>query len=95
MVSMQITPGCSSTKRLDDGTTGVVKFGRCLPRIPGQFCTLINIMGLLINVQSYGQGANDSFDGVFEPTASGRDLPAAQPTPTAGTAAMLTDEQKR
>ncbi|MDZ7654567.1 MAG: helix-turn-helix transcriptional regulator, partial [Sulfurimicrobium sp.] len=29
-------------KRLDDGTIGVVKFGRCLPRIPGQFCTLIN-----------------------------------------------------
>lgn len=29
-------------KRLDDDTTGVVKFGRCLPRTPGQFCTLIN-----------------------------------------------------
>ncbi|MDZ7655221.1 MAG: DUF3050 domain-containing protein, partial [Sulfurimicrobium sp.] len=42
IVSIQITPGCSSPKRPDDGTTGVVKFGRCLPRIPGQFCTLIN-----------------------------------------------------
>jgi len=51
MVSMQITPGCSSTKRLDDGTIGVVKFGRCLPRIPGQFCTLINILDAFLSLR--------------------------------------------
>jgi len=39
---MHNTPGFSSKKLEDDRHQGVVNFGRFLPPLAGQFCTLIN-----------------------------------------------------
>ncbi|STQ90180.1 Uncharacterised protein [Iodobacter fluviatilis] len=44
MMSMDNTPGFSG--EIPDGyTTGVETIGRCLPRKPGKFCTLIYKQG--------------------------------------------------